>query len=125
MLNNFSQLLIVSCAMILNNMRTHPQLRLMKKRITHLAAILFVASASAAQAGCYADYKAKKDNPLQLHYGVIQVPQSVCDGQVNAAASIAPRLANQGWTLLNVLSVFNDQGLAGRKASAGRYFLSF
>ncbi|MEM9585033.1 MAG: hypothetical protein AAGA08_18135 [Pseudomonadota bacterium] len=97
----------------------------MKKHILTLAAIWFAASVTAANAGCYVDYKAKKDNPLQLHYGVMEVPQAVCDGQANAAAAIAPRLANRGWTLLNVLSVFTDQGLAGRKANAGRYFLSF
>lgn len=97
----------------------------MKKRITLLIVPLLALSATAAQASCYADYKAKKEGPLQLHYGVIEVPQSVCDGQANAASAIAPRLAQQGWTLLNVLSVFDEQGLAGRKASAGRYFLSF
>jgi len=30
-----------------------------------------------AQAECYADYKAKQDDPLRLHYGVAQV--SACD----------------------------------------------
>lgn len=119
------QMLAVSTAMILNNIDPYPHLRLMKHRITILAAVILATTVTAAHAGCYADYKAKKDNPLQLHYGVIEVPQSVCDRQASAASAIAPRLANQGWTLLNVLSVFNDNGLAGRKASAGRYFLSF
>lgn len=97
----------------------------MKNRISFVAALLFAASASTAQAGCYADYKAKKDGPLQLHYGVIELPQAVCDGGRNAASVIAPRLAKQGWTLLNVLSVFDDAGLKGRKSSAGRYYLRF
>ena len=97
----------------------------MKNRIPFLAAFTIAASVSAAQAGCFADYKAKKDGPLQLHYGVIELPQSVCNGGRNAASVIAPRLARQGWTLLNVLSVFDDQGLKGRKASAGRYYLRF
>lgn len=97
----------------------------MNKRIIYSAALLLAASVSAAQAGCYADYKAKKDNPLQLHYGVVQLPDAVCRGGGDAASVIAPRLAKQGWTLLNVLSVFDDNGLAGRKASAGRYFLRF
>ena len=87
-------------------------------------AALFLAG-SAAQAACYADYKAKKDGPLQLHYGVIQLPDAVCAGSRSAASVIAPRLAKQGWTLLNVVSVFNDGGLAGRKARAGQYFLRF
>ncbi len=97
----------------------------MKTRILPLAAAVFAASAVAAHAGCFADYKAKKDNPLQLHYGVIEVPQQVCDGGRSAAPIIAARLANRGWTLLNVVSVFGDDGLAGRKASAGQYYLRF
>lgn len=81
--------------------------------------------ASTAQAACYADYKAKKDGPLQLHYGVMELPASACGSASSAAQAIAPRLAKAGWTLLNVLSVFDDAGLAERKASAGRYYLRF
>jgi len=97
----------------------------MKNRILHIAALMIAASVSTAHAGCYADYKAKKDGPLQLHYGVIELPQSICRDQARAASVIAPRLASAGWTLLNVLSVFDDDGLQGRKASAGRYYLRF
>lgn len=86
-----------------------------------LALALF---AGAAQAECYADYKAKQDTPLRLHYGVMAVPDAACSPAA-AAAEIAPRLASQGWTLLNVVSVFGPEGLAERKASAGAYFLSF
>ena len=35
-----------------------------------LAALVALAGLPAA-ADCYADYKAKRDDPLQLHYGVI------------------------------------------------------
>lgn len=75
-----------------------------------------------AQAECYADYKAKQDDPLRLHYGVAQV--SACD-PVGAEAELAPRLADAGWVLLNVLSVFGPEGLEERKASAADYFLRF
>lgn len=80
--------------------------------------------AGAAQAECYADYKAKQDSPLRLHYGVIALPDNACSIAV-APDVIAPRLAQQGWTLLIVLSIFGPEGLAERKASAGSYFLSF
>ncbi|WP_022702298.1 hypothetical protein [Pseudorhodobacter ferrugineus] len=83
-----------------------------------------VALAGAAQAECYADYKAKQDNPLRLHYGVMALPDTACTKGA-AAGVIAPRLAREGWTLLNVLSIFGPEGLAERKASAGAYFLSF
>lgn len=74
-------------------------------------------------AGCYADYKAKQDNPLRLHYGVAQINGS-CDPAA-AAAELAPRLAGQGWTLLNILSVFGEDGLDQRKDSAGQNYLRF
>ncbi|NUH65324.1 hypothetical protein HTT03_08485 [Sulfitobacter sp. S0837] len=78
---------------------------------------------AAAMAGCYADYKAKQDDPLRLHYGVAQI-NDACDA-AGAKAELTPRLAAEGWTLLNVLSVFGDDGLDQRKDSAGKYYLRF
>jgi hypothetical protein len=97
----------------------------MIQRILRAAAAMLAASTLAAHAGCYVDYKAKKDEPLQLHYGVMEVPGQVCTANRDAAAVIGPRLAKQGWTLLNVVSVFDDTGLAGRKASAGQFYLRY
>lgn len=95
----------------------------------NLAAILTLAAfatglAGAAQAECFADYKAKQDSPLRLHYGVMEVSDSACSPRA-AAAAIAPRLASAGWTLLQVISVFGPEGLGERKASAGQYFRAF
>lgn len=87
-----------------------------------LALGLMLALALPAGAECYADYKAKQDDPLRLHYGVAQVQS--CD-KAGAAAELADRLAAAGWTLLNVLSVFGPEGLEERKASAAEYFLRF
>lgn len=84
-------------------------------------AVLF-ALCGPASADCYADYKAKQDNPLRLHYGVAQV--AACDKKA-AAAELRPRLEQAGWKLLNVLSVFGPEGLSERKGSAGDYFLRF
>jgi len=42
----------------------------MKKILLSLALVAF---AGTAQAECYADYKAKQDDPLRLHYGVAQI----------------------------------------------------
>lgn len=80
---------------------------------------------TAAQAACYADYKAKQDDPLKLHYGVVQLPDAACDAANSVAPIVAEKIAAGGWTLLNVLGVFGDEGLAERKASAGDYFLRF
>ncbi len=78
--------------------------------------------ATAAAAECYADYKAKQDNPLRLHYGVMQVSACKTD---QARQEVAQRLKSSGWTLLNVISVFGPEGLDQRKANAGKYFLRF
>lgn len=75
-----------------------------------------------AQAACFADYKAKQDRPLRLHYGVAEVAQ--CDREA-AVRALRERLRAEGWTLLNVMSVFGPEGLEERKASAGSYFLRF
>lgn len=91
------------------------------RHLTFAFALLAV-FALPAQAECYADYKAKQDNPLRLHYGVAQI--SACD-KATAMAELAERLAAAGWTLLNVLNVFGPEGLEERKASAAEYFLRF
>lgn len=94
----------------------------MKRLFTIL--FLVILSTGSAQAACYADYKAKRDDPLRLHYGVAQVDDGACTRQ-SAANQLQDRLAAQGWTLLNVLSVFDDGGLNERKDSAGQYYLRY
>jgi uncharacterized membrane protein len=89
-----------------------------------LAATLALAFASPAAAECYADFKVKRDDPLTLRYGVSQVSDVNCSPDA-AAGELAPRLAGDGWTLLNVLSTFGPEGLEERKASAGEFFLRY
>jgi hypothetical protein len=89
-----------------------------------LSAALALVLAGPAAAECYADYKAKRDEPLKLHYGVAQVSDGNCSPGA-AEGELAPRLAADGWTLLNVLSTFGPEGLEERKASAGAYFLRY
>ncbi|PTE15316.1 hypothetical protein [Pseudogemmobacter blasticus] len=96
----------------------------MTRLILAAAALLALTLAGPAAAECYADYKAKKDAPLQLHYGVARVSDANCSPKA-AAGELAPRLAGDGWTLLNVLSTFGPEGLDERKASAGAYFLRY
>ena len=92
--------------------------------ITSLIALSVVlASPVSARAECYADYKAKQDAPLRLHYGVAQISGSC--SKASAQSELKPRLAGEGWILLNVLSVFGPDGLEERKDSAGVYFLRF
>lgn len=86
-------------------------------------ALLLTVLAAPATAACYADYKAKQDAPLRLHYGVIELPANQCTAG-GAAAALQARLGN-GWKLLEVVSVFGDEGLEQRRASAGAYFLRY
>lgn len=91
---------------------------------TLLSSILALGlSASVAHAACYADYKAKQDDPLRLHYGVAAV-QGDCS-VANAQSQLSGRLSGAGWELLTVLSVFDDAQLDDKKDSAGEYFLRF
>lgn len=95
------------------------------KRLAPLAAFALAwALAAPAGAACFADYKAKQDDPLRLHYGVAEVPDTACDPKA-AVGVLRPRLAQAGWTLLNVLSIFGPEGLDERRASAGDYYLRF
>jgi len=85
--------------------------------------LLVVVSAHAAQAACFADYKAKQDDPLRLHYGVAEV-RGECSVN-NATLQLSERLGEAGWALLNIVSVFDDAGLNDKKESAGEFFLRF
>lgn len=105
-----------------DNEQLLPGTKTMKTFLTSV--VLALALVGPAAAECYADYKAKRDEPLQLHYGVAQVSDGNCSPGA-AEGELAPRLAGDGWTLLNVLSTFGPEGLEERKASAGDYFLRY
>ncbi len=93
------------------------------KMLTAVAAL--AVSPVLAEAGCYADYKAKKDNPLQLHYGVIELADPACNDPAMAEQDIRNRISVGGWQLLNVISVFQSDGLTQRQESAGAYYLIY
>ncbi|PRY20649.1 hypothetical protein CLV78_11222 [Aliiruegeria haliotis] len=80
--------------------------------------------AAPATAACYSDYKAKRDDPLRLHYGVIALNGNACT-KAAAKKQIPKRIAADGWTLLNVLGVFDEAGLQERKKSAGKFYLRY
>lgn len=85
-----------------------------------MAALAFTAPATAA---CYADYKAKRDNPLRLHYGVIEISDDDCT--VAAARKALRARLSDGWKLLQVQGVFGPEALDERRAGAGEYFLRY
>ena len=87
-----------------------------------LCAAIVLVLAAPVSAACYADYKAKRDNPLRLHYGVSEV--AACDPR-SAEAELRPRLAANGWELLDLVSVFGADRLEEKRESAGQFFLRF
>ncbi len=98
----------------------------MRKLLIHTAAAaLALVLAGPAAAACYADYKAKRDNPLRLHYGVMELPDEACADPELAALEIARRIAVDSWQLLNILSFFDEKGLEKRRESAGKFFLRY
>jgi len=97
----------------------------MKTSVFSIAFVACATLASSAQAACYADYKAKRENPLKLHYGVMQVDTNPCTMSDKVRADVSARLQAQGWQLLQVQSVFDDSGLGKRKQDAGQFFLRF
>lgn len=98
----------------------------MKFRIAISAfATCLALSAVSAQAACYADYKAKRDNPLRLHYGVVELPDNACSSRGAAERTVSQKIRRDGWELLNVMSIFGSDGLAERKDSAGAYYLRY
>lgn len=85
--------------------------------------LLLVASGAWAQDACYADYKASREEPLRLQYGVAEV-----FGECSVPAAeeeLEPRLATDGWQLLEVMTTFDGSGLEERRESAGEYFLRY
>ena len=85
--------------------------------------LLITLVAGPVSAACFADYKAKRDDPLRLHYGVAEIRGDCARGP--AAEELRPRLAAGGWELLNIVSVFGDDGLDEREESAGEFHLRF
>ncbi|MDT0681240.1 hypothetical protein RM543_00980 [Roseicyclus sp. F158] len=94
----------------------------MKRQI--VLALVILAVPALAEAACYADYKAKRTDPLRLHYGVIELPESACSGG-SAPGVISSRIEKDGWELLTVLGTFGEDGLKERRDSAGQYFLRY
>jgi hypothetical protein len=88
-----------------------------------LLPLALLATAGAAQAACYADYRASRRDPFELHYGVAEIFEECA--RPAAEAELRPRLEQGGWQLLEVASTFDESGLEERRESAGDYFLRY
>lgn len=98
--------------------------RILRPALRPLAlAALALALAGPAAAQCFADYKAKQDNPLRLQYGIVELPPDTCDDRAAAARHVEAVLARHGWTLLQIESTFGPEGFEQRRARAGEIHL--
>jgi hypothetical protein len=93
--------------------------------VLSLAAVLALALTGPGFAACYADYKAKRDKPLRLHYGVIELSDAACGDPGLARTEISGRIAVDDWDLLTVMSTFGRDGLGQREKNAGKFFLRY
>ncbi|WP_299923032.1 hypothetical protein [uncultured Pelagimonas sp.] len=92
----------------------------------HFIAPLLIALAlpTGAMADCFVEYKAKKDNPLRLHYGILSL-QGSCPSAGQAAGLASRRVSAGGWTLLNVVGLSQNPPSGAKKANAGEYYLRY
>ncbi len=84
-----------------------------------LITTLLLALATQASAQCYADYKAKQDDPLRLQYGLIALPDRACGNRAAAEAYARPVVARAGWTLLQIESILTRSQFEARRSDAG------
>ena len=52
------------------------------------------------------------------------MPDDACSKK-QAAEVLAKKLSKDGWSLLNVISVFDDSGLAAKRENAGDFYLRY
>ncbi|MBN9886722.1 hypothetical protein [Salipiger abyssi] len=87
--------------------------------------LLALALPVTAQAECYVEYKAKQDSPLRLHYGIARLSGGDCPPKGAAAEALRGRLAQGGWTLLNVVGMSGSEPGDKKKANAGEFYLRY
>ena len=93
------------------------------KYVYSLLLILMAGTVSAQT--CFVHYKAKQDDPLKLHYGVMNVTSDDCSALTDITATTAARLSPAGWTLLNVVKADTMTPSAEEISNAGDFYLRF
>ena len=72
---------------------------------------------------CFVLYKAKKDNPLKLHLGLMKIDRTCSDDAIEAV--LRRRLQPAGWSLLQIVNVSQDIAVEKIKRDLGEYFLKY
>ena len=72
---------------------------------------------------CFILYKAKKDNPLKLHLGLIKI-NGPCLNR-NIETIISSRLNPSGWLLLKIVNISESIEAKKMERELGDYFLKY
>lgn len=72
---------------------------------------------------CFVLYKAKKNNPLKLHLGLMQVNEP-CSGN-SLEIVVSNRLKPSGWLLLKIVNTTESIETEKMKSDLGDYFLKY
>jgi hypothetical protein len=102
----------------------HPRTTTMRLRPFLLAFGTAMVLAIPASAACYAEYRASRQSPVQLAYGVAEIRGGACNAQA-AAQYLQARLAQSGWTLQNVLSTVTSNSAPANAGYTGGHYLNF
>ncbi|GAB1377963.1 hypothetical protein [Pararhodobacter sp.] len=96
----------------------------MRMKLPILSLALLVTLALPAQAACFAEYRASRQNPVQLAYGVAQIPGNSCSAQA-ASQYLQSRLSSSGWTLQNIVSTVTSNSAPANSGYTGGHYLSY
>lgn len=94
-------------------------------KITNISLVLcFATFFSAAYANeCFVVYKAKKDNPLKLHLGLMQISGQCLIQDIEGITS--RRLDSTGWKLLKIVKTSSNIDAEKMEKDLGDYFLKY
>ena len=88
-----------------------------------VAAAAAVLPLTAYAENCFVLYKAKKDNPLKLHLGLMKIDRTCSDDAIEVI--LRRRLLPAGWSLLQIVNVSQDIAVEKIKRDLGEYFLKY
>lgn len=89
------------------------------RRLAAALVLISLALPSAAAADCYVHYKAKRDRPYGLHYGIVQVSGSC---PASPQRTVQSRISSGGWSILNIVKVTTARPSSSEIASAGSHY---
>lgn len=92
------------------------------KKITVVFCFTIVFSQAQATE-CFILYKAKKDMPLKLHLGLMQINEKCSMKDIEI--KINKRLNLSGWTLLQIVKATENVKVEKMKRNLGDYFLKY